>query len=342
VTTEREQSQISIVLPTYNGTRYLREAIESCLAQTYARVELIIVDDGSTDARTGEILAGAREVGGREVEGRETGGREADGSDAKAHEGGACGARPSEARAGGQRGAGPRIRVVSLERNMGLPGALNAGFREARGEWLTWTSDDNLYRPNALEVMARELGRGDADFVYARAAVIDEAGAIVGAIVPRPPKSLILDNCIGPCFLYTREVLRRTGEFDPAMSLVEDYEYWIRVSKRFRMRPIDENLYLYRRHSAALSSVEGRRRVTEMADKARRQHFRPCEILAADGLRAFDRGDLREARGLLLAALARWPWRWDLYRPVAICVLPGFAVRVIVRAKAVFRGRSLS
>jgi GT2 family glycosyltransferase len=41
---------VSIVLPTYNGSRYLREAIESCLAQTYQNWELIVVDDCSTDA----------------------------------------------------------------------------------------------------------------------------------------------------------------------------------------------------------------------------------------------------------------------------------------------------
>ena len=40
---------ISIVLPTYNGGRYLRESIESCRAQTFTNWELILVDDTSTD-----------------------------------------------------------------------------------------------------------------------------------------------------------------------------------------------------------------------------------------------------------------------------------------------------
>jgi glycosyltransferase involved in cell wall biosynthesis len=47
---------VSIVLPTYNGARYLREAIDSCLAQTYLKWELIVVDDCSNDA-TPEIIA---------------------------------------------------------------------------------------------------------------------------------------------------------------------------------------------------------------------------------------------------------------------------------------------
>lgn len=37
-------------MTVFNGERFLREAIESCLAQTYANLELIIIDDGSTDS----------------------------------------------------------------------------------------------------------------------------------------------------------------------------------------------------------------------------------------------------------------------------------------------------
>jgi glycosyltransferase involved in cell wall biosynthesis len=48
--------RISIILPSYNGSRYLREAIESCLAQTYQDWELILVDDCSTDS-TSDIMA---------------------------------------------------------------------------------------------------------------------------------------------------------------------------------------------------------------------------------------------------------------------------------------------
>lgn len=49
------QPKVSIIIPVYNGEKYIKDSIRSMKAQTYANVEVIYVDDGSTD-RTGEIL----------------------------------------------------------------------------------------------------------------------------------------------------------------------------------------------------------------------------------------------------------------------------------------------
>ena len=100
-------SEISIVLPTYNGEQYISQSIDSILKQTFPDWELIIVNDCSTD-HTLEIVKQYAE---------------------KDH----------------------RIKIVNNSINKKLPSSLNIGFQHSCGNFLTWTSDDNLYHENAFE-----------------------------------------------------------------------------------------------------------------------------------------------------------------------------------------------
>jgi glycosyltransferase involved in cell wall biosynthesis len=42
--------KVSIIIPVYNGSNYLRKAIDSALSQTYKNIEILIINDGSNDS----------------------------------------------------------------------------------------------------------------------------------------------------------------------------------------------------------------------------------------------------------------------------------------------------
>jgi glycosyltransferase involved in cell wall biosynthesis len=147
-----------------------------------------------------------------------------------------------------------RVRIITNCPNKGLPGALNTGFAAARGMLHTWTSDDNIARPHMLPRLVAAL---DADpgvaIAYADFSVIDADGAVIGSQKMGPACDLLLGNRIGAAFLYRAEVTRALAGYDEALFGVEDYDFWLRASRRFYFVKLDEDLYLYRRHEASLT-----------------------------------------------------------------------------------------
>lgn len=203
---------ISIVLPTYNGSRFLADSVESVRRQTYPHWELLLQDDCSTDA-TPDLIARLAA------------------SDA-------------------------RIKPARNASNLRLPLSLNAGFVRASGSFLTWTSDDNEYHPEALESMLAVLRSDPAlGLVYCDMTDIDDEGRVLGLWSAPEPADLGLVNAVGACFLYRRSVREAVGDYDDRWWLVEDWEYWMRVASRFPIQALHRALYLYRRHAASLTAT---------------------------------------------------------------------------------------
>lgn len=166
-----------------------------------------------------------------------------------------------------------RIKVISNEKNLKLPGTLNAGFCLATGDYYTWTSDDNMYRPEALEVLARTLDHNpDAVMVYSDLTDIDGNGNIIESESLSDPEYIVTGNVIGACFLYTAVVAKQVGEYDESLFLAEDYDYWIRLYSCGKIIHIMDDLYLYRRHEESLSETK-KAFVNEMTYNALDKNF---------------------------------------------------------------------
>jgi glycosyltransferase involved in cell wall biosynthesis len=196
--------RVSIVLPTYNGERFLKESVNSCLSQSFRDLELIVVVDGSTDGTRG-LLASYRDE---------------------------------------------RLRVVDRE-NRGLPTSLNDGFAAARGELLSWTSDDNVYLPEAVATMVAYLdAHADAPMVCTDCIVIDERGRPIG-----------YSDETWACFLYRRHAAELAGPYRPEFRLVEDVDFFLRLQHYAGpIERIRSPHYRYRVHGGSLSAQQLDRR----------------------------------------------------------------------------------
>lgn len=203
---------VSIVLPTYNGSRFLARALESIQRQTHRNWELLVQDDCSTDS-TPEIIARFA-------------------------------------------ASDPRIKPQRNAVNLRLPRSLNAGFARATGAFLTWTSDDNEFRPEALEAMVDTLRRSpQAGLVYADMTFISDDDQVLERWTAPAPGNIGSDNVVAGCFLYRREVRDVVGDYDDRWRLVEDWDYWLRVANRFPLIALNRDLYLYRRHAGSLTAT---------------------------------------------------------------------------------------
>ena len=109
---------ISIVMPSYNSARTITKAVLSCINQSYPNVELIIVDNGSTD----DTAATAK---------------------------GLCEAYRFVMPDGSEK---PRIKLI-MQENKGVSAARNVGIKEAAGEWLMSLDSDDYYEPDTIETL---------------------------------------------------------------------------------------------------------------------------------------------------------------------------------------------
>ncbi len=178
----------------------------------------------------------------------------------------------------------PKILILT-QKNQKLPTALNSGFAHASGEFLTWTSADNIMLPAQLTEQVGFLRANTfVQMVYCNYELIDERDKAFEYPTLTVPGTCIVDtdkdvrsltytyNFINACFLYRRYVPRIIGHYSSDMYGAEDYDYWMRVSNHFAIQHIGrkESFYKYRLHGNTILRREGEATIEEAIKKAQR------------------------------------------------------------------------
>jgi len=198
---------VSVIVPTYNSAQRLIPALDSVVAQTYPheRIELVVIDDGSSDDTAERVRA--------------------------------FGATAPLA-----------LRYVR-QANAGPAAARNHGMRLARGDAIAFLDSDDTWRPRKLEKQMPLL-RGSVALVYCNNAFVDANGRPLANYVRQVP--MHRGDILLPLFcnfflltsavVMTRAALMTTGPFDERLAVGEDYEFFLRVARRFHADHVAERL----------------------------------------------------------------------------------------------------
>jgi glycosyltransferase involved in cell wall biosynthesis len=280
-----EPIRISVIIPCHNGGAFLKQALDSVLAQTVPAAEVVLVDDGSTD--------------GTPALGR---------SYAERH------AEPNPT----------VIRYIRQEKS-GVSTARNRAVREAHYEWIAFLDADDWWKPEKLARQVAVLQeQPQPDLVYTPLHIFypdapshESTGCPPDRIWPE----LRYGNLITPSSVVLRRSLfLEAGGFDLRIHGSEDWELWVRLilQKKMCLGWVPEALTCYRE-----TNVNSSKRVDGMLEAdslslptmisdmhgltafSWRQRIRAAIFFRA-AMNARQAGDPRELR-FLLRSLACWP-----------------------------------
>ncbi len=250
--------KISVIVPTYNQAQYLGPCLDSIYFQDHPNLEIIVVNDCSTDETAQVLEEFAAAVTGEAV---------------------SYAARLDEKTDVIERVYHPRYRqdgrelvVLHNERNLGSTPTYNRGFRRATGDYCTYIASDDICHPMMMSTLAGPLEADAADFVYSDTFIIDDAGRILREFK-------LPDYSFEACFqdwylcgvskLYRRALHEQIGYYDERF-LANDHELYQRFALAgVRFHHIPHTLYSIRSHEGREVNVHSRSNWARLLDESR-------------------------------------------------------------------------
>ena len=150
----------------------------------------------------------------------------------------------------------PRVRLIRHETNLGVAAARNTGIGAARGAWIAFLDDDDIWAPTKLVSVIGAIDRAGADFGYSSVIVVDSALRPIRVMPAAPSPGLqnaLLRRSVIPSgasnVVTKASLLSQAGEFDPELSTAADWEMWLRLAKAGHAEAVNEPLVAYRSSS---------------------------------------------------------------------------------------------
>ena len=296
------QPGVSIVIPTYNYEQYLGAAIDSALAQTYPNLEVLIIDDGSTDG-TAQLI----------------------------------GKYGSRVRYLAQPNAG-----LSAARNTGIREAAHEYlvFLDADDVLAPAMVERCMAQLQRLGPAFALIGCGEVP-IDSRGEKIPRRGFLPLVDREITAADLVVMSRFPPSVLVRRNAFTECGLFEPALRSTEDRDMWIRIASRHRVYRLHEGLVLKRVHGANMSRHSRRQSATKREVISRAFAARAVPRWRVDywlrvwavyffqsGLMYHDEGAPLTALRQLLSSILVCPW---LSRPADLDQPALFRVRAIAR-----------
>ena len=209
------QPKLSVIIPLYNKAPYIRKALESVLAQTYADYELIIIDDGSTDGSAEIAEAILQDPASRLI-------------------------------------ALSPNRLIR-QANSGVSAARNTGVAQASGEYIAFLDADDWWNPTYLERMVQliedypEAGLYACNYVYYKPGKTHVALNIPTGYI-NYPKAYYESNAMPVCTgatIMPKRVFDEMGGFPMGIKLGEDFLLWFKTAMHYPVAFLNEPLAYY-------------------------------------------------------------------------------------------------
>lgn len=191
------------------------------------------------------------------------------------------------------RRAYPQVRVIASAR-AGLAAARNTGVAAARGRWIAFVDDDDVWRPGKLAEQLRQIGgsdRADATIWASRMVQIDGSDRVVSAPVPndhlaRWPACLLGSTITPSGVLLSRALYDRFGGFNEGLADASAYEFFIRcLAGGAAARFTDTVVLEYRRHQRQMTASPRTIELMLACDAFIRPHLATLPAAIADRVR---------------------------------------------------------